>query len=432
MTNEKKSKKGLNPLLWIPTVYFAMGLPFWAVNATSGIMFKNMGISDTDIAFWTTIIILPWTLKPLWSPILEIYKTRKFFVLTTQLFTGICFALIALALPLNSYFTYTIALLGLIALSGSTHDIATDGVYINELSSEQQSRWIGWQGAFFNVAKVVSLSVFVFIAGAMEQKVGLTKAWMVVMGAYALVMLSLAAYHSRMLPSSKKPTSQKTLKEAMSTTAEVLTTFFKKKNIIWSVVFIILYRFAEGFAMKISPLFLVAERMDGGLGLSNQEVSLVMGFGAGAFILGSILGGNFIAKFGLRKVLLPLALIFNIPFVVYTVFAFYMPENIYYIIGGVTIEYFGYGFGFVGLILFMMQQVAPGKYKMAHYAFASGIMNLGLMIPSMMSGVISDWLGYKWFFVWVLIATIPAILAAKFVPFSYPDNKEEKELETNN
>lgn len=255
---------------------------------------------------------------------------------------------------------------------------------------------------------------------------------MVVMGAYALVMLSLAAYHSRMLPSSKKPTSQKTLKEAMSTTAEVLTTFFKKKNIIWSVVFIILYRFAEGFAMKISPLFLVAERMDGGLGLSNQEVSLVMGFGAGAFILGSILGGNFIAKFGLRKVLLPLALIFNIPFVVYTVFAFYMPENIYYIIGGVTIEYFGYGFGFVGLILFMMQQVAPGKYKMAHYAFASGIMNLGLMIPSMMSGVISDWLGYKWFFVWVLIATIPAILAAKFVPFSYPDNKEEKELETNN
>lgn len=432
MTNENKSKKGLNPLLWIPTVYFAMGLPFWAVNATSGIMFKNMGISDTDIAFWTTIIILPWTLKPLWSPILEIYKTRKFFVLTTQLFTGICFALIALALPLNAYFTYTIALLGLIALSGSTHDIATDGVYINELSSEQQSRWIGWQGAFFNVAKVVSLSVFVFIAGALEQKIGLTKAWMVVMGTYAFVMFSLALYHSRFLPSSKKSSSHKTVKDAMNTTVEVLASFFKKKNIIWSVVFIVLYRFAEGFAMKISPLFLVAERMNGGLGLSNQEVSLVMGFGAGAFILGSILGGNFIAKLGLRKVLLTLALIFNIPFVVYTIFAFYQPENIYYIIAGVTVEYFGYGFGFVGLILFMMQQVAPGKYKMAHYAFASGIMNLGLMIPSMMSGAISDWLGYKWFFVWVLIATIPAILAAKFVPFSYPDNKEEKELETNN
>ena len=432
MTNENKSKKGLNPLLWIPTVYFAMGLPFWAVNATSGIMFKNMGISDTDIAFWTTIIILPWTLKPLWSPILEIYKTRKFFVLTTQLFTGICFALIALALPLSNYFTYSIALLGLIALSGSTHDIATDGVYINELSSEQQSRWIGWQGAFFNVAKVVSLSVFVFIAGALEESMGLTKAWMVVMGTYAVVMISLAMYHSRFLPAGKKSTSQKTVKDAMNTTVEVLGSFFTKKNIIWSIAFIVLYRFAEGFAMKISPLFLVAERVNGGLGLSNQEVSLVMGFGAGAFILGSILGGNFIAKFGLRKVLLTLAFIFNIPFVVYTILAFYQPENIYFIIAGVTVEYFGYGFGFVGLILFMMQQVAPGKYKMAHYAFASGIMNLGLMIPSMMSGAVSDWLGYKWFFVWVLVATIPAILAAKFVPFSYPDNKEEKELETNN
>lgn len=432
MTNETKSKKGLNPLLWIPTVYFAMGLPFWAVNATSGIMFKNMGISDTDIAFWTTLIILPWTLKPLWSPILEIYKTRKFFVLTTQLLTGICFALIALALPLNDYFTYSIALFGLIALSGSTHDIATDGVYINELSSEEQSRWIGWQGAFFNVAKVVSLSVFVFIAGALEESMGLTKAWMVVMGTYAIVMISLAAYHSRFLPAGKKSTSQKTVKDAMNTTVEVLGSFFTKKNIIWSVAFIVLYRFAEGFAMKISPLFLVAERVNGGLGMSNQEVSLVMGFGAGAFILGSILGGNFIAKFGLRKVLLTLALIFNIPFVVYTILAFYQPENIYFIIAGVTVEYFGYGFGFVGLILFMMQQVAPGKYKMAHYAFASGIMNLGLMIPSMMSGAVSDWLGYKWFFVWVLVATIPAILAAKFVPFTYPDNKEEKELETNN
>lgn len=425
----KERTKQINPIFWIPTLYFAMGLPFWAVNATSGIMYKNMGISDTDIAFWTTIIIFPWTLKPLWSPLLEIYKTRKFFVLTTQLFTGICFAFIALSLPLNGYFTYTIALLGLIALSGSTHDIAADGVYINVLSSEQQSKWIGWQGAFFNVAKVVSLSVFVYIAGALEAQIGLKQAWMAVMGIYAIVMISLALYHTRILPSSKKTSTQKTAKEAMNTTVEVITTFFKKKNIIWSVAFIVLYRFAEGFAMKISPLFLVAERMDGGLGLSNQEVSLVMGFGAGAFILGSILGGNFIAKFGLRKVLFPLAFIFNIPFVVYTIFAFYQPENIYLIISGVTVEYFGYGFGFVGLILFMMQQVAPGKYKMAHYAFASGIMNLGLMIPSMMSGAISDWLGYKLFFVWVLVATIPAILAAKLVPFSYPDNKEQKEQE---
>lgn len=428
------NKKIRNPLQWVPTLYFAMGLPFWAVNATSGIMYKNMGISDTDIAFWTTLIIFPWTLKPLWSPFLEIYKTRKFFVLATQLFTGFCFALVALSLPMSGFFTYSIALLGLIAISGATHDIAADGVYINVLSSEQQSKWIGWQGAFFNVAKVISLSVFVYIAGALKDTVGLTQAWMTVMGAYAVVMITIALYHTRFLPTDQKSATKKTAKDAVNTTIEVITTFFKKKNIVWSVAFIILYRFAEGFAMKISPLFLVADTQNGGLGLSNQEVSLVMGFGAGAFILGSILGGNFIAKFGLRKVLVTLALIFNIPFVVYTLFAFYQPTSIYAIIAGVTVEYFGYGFGFVGLILFMMQQVAPGKYKMAHYAFASGIMNLGLMIPSMMSGAISDWLGYKMFFVWVLIAAIPAILAAKFVPFTYSEAKlkEMEKEEINN
>lgn len=425
MSDIKSIKK--NPIFWIPTLYFAMGLPFWAVNATSGIMYKNLGISDTDIAFWTTIVILPWTLKPLWSPFLEIYKTRKFFVLTTQLFTGLCFALIALALPFSDFFTYTIAILGLIAMSGATHDIAADGVYINVLSPEQQSKWIGWQGAFFNVAKVISLSVFVYIAGALEEQMGLKQAWMVVMGIYAIVMIALAVYHSRILPSAKKTSTKKTAKEAINTTVEVITTFFKKKNIIWAVVFIILYRFAEGFAMKISPLFLVAEKIDGGLGLSNQSVSLVMGFGAVAFISGSILGGNFISKYGLKKVLLPLAFIFNIPFVVYTIFAIYQPESFLFIISGVTVEYFGYGFGFVGLILFMMQQVAPGKYKTAHYAFASGIMNLGFMIPAALSGYLSDLLGYKIFFILVLVATIPAILAAYFVPFTYSEKSKADE-----
>ena len=416
-----------SPIFWIPTLYFAMGLPFWAVNITSGIMYKNMGISDTDIAFWTTIVILPWTLKPLWSPFLEIYKTRKFFVITTQLFTAFCFVLIALALPLNDFFAYTIAIFGLLAFSGATHDIAADGIYINMLSLKQQSRWIGWQGAFFNVAKIVSLWAFVRMTGVLQKEMSVKDSWMIVMGIYAAVMVILAMYHIFILPSSKKTSNQKTAKEAIDTTIEVISTFFKKKNIVWSVVFIILYRFAEGFAMKISPLFLIADKIDGGLGLSNQALSSVMGFGAVAFIIGSILGGNFVAKFGLKRVLFPFAFIFNIPFVVYAIFAFTQPENIYFIIGGVVVEYFGYGFGFVGLILFMMQQIAPGKYKMAHYAFASGIMNLGLMIPSMMSGYLSDMVGYKIFFIFVMVATIPAILVARFVPFTHADpEKEEK------
>ncbi len=421
-----------NPLMWVPTLYFGMGLPFWAVNGTSKIMYKNMGISDADIAFWTSLILLPWTLKPLWSPFLEIYKTKKFFVITTQLFTGFCFALIALSLPLDNFFTYSIAILGFVAFSGATHDIAADGVYINVLSPEQQSKWIGWQGAFFTLGKVASLSVFVYIAGALKDTLGLKQAWMIVMGAYALVMISLSLYHMKFLPTDKNISKNKTAKDALNKTIDILITFITKKNILWSVAFIILYRLAEGLAMGVSPMFIVAQKAVGGLGLSNQDYALVMGLGAGTFIIGSILGGNYIAKSGLKKVLFTLALIFNIPFVVYTIFAFYQPENLYYIIGGVAVEYFTYGFGYVGLMIFMMQQVAPGKYKMAHLAFASGIMNLGFMIPSMFSGDISDLVGYKMFFVLVMIAAIPAILAAKFVPFTYTEEQlKQMEAEEN-
>ncbi len=407
-----------HPMTWIPTVYFAMGLPFVVIAQVSALMYKDLGITDTQIAFWTSLILLPWTLKPLWSPILEMFKTKKHFVVATQLFTGIMFVLAALALPLPNFFTYTVALLGLIAISGSTHDIATDGVYLSVLNPKLQAEYIGWQGAFYNIAKVVSLSGIVYLAGVFEKSYGITQAWMIVLTIYGVIMLILGFYHIKILPSGGSATEVKTFQEGVDTLIEVLRTFFQKKFIIWHIVFIILYRFAEGFAIKISPLFFKASVANGGLGLSNQDIGLIYGlFGAGAFVLGSILGGNYIAQKGLKKTLFSLALIFNIPFVVYTVLAYTQPENFYLISVAVFVEYFGYGFGFVGLTLFMMQQIAPGKYKMAHYAFASGIMNLGFMIPSSISGYFSDMLGYKMFFTFVLIAIIPALLVAKFVPF---------------
>lgn len=194
-----------------------------------------------------------------------------------------------------------------------------------------------------------------------------------------------------------------------------------EKYILWYILFIILYRFAEGFAVKIVPLFLKAATEVGGLGLTTKDIGLVYGFGAAAFVAGSILGGYFIYTLGLRKALICLCCAFNVPFVVYLMLAVFRPESLWWIGGAVVTEYFGYGFGFVGLMLFMMQQVAPGKHQMSHYAFATAIMNLGVMLPSMASGYLSDWLGYKTFFVWVLIATIPAFLVTIFVPFGNPD-----------
>lgn len=401
-----------------------MGLPFIAIAQASALMFKNMGISDSKIAFWTSLIMLSWTLKPLWSPVLEMFKTKKHFVVATQFVTGLTFGLVALSLPLNNFFTYSIALLAVVAFSGATHDIATDGVYLSELSSNLQAKYIGWQGAAYNLAKILAGGAFVFLAGQLEERYGVVQAWMVVMGTYGAIMIILALYHIRMLPSGGAANQVQSLNEGFQTLREVVRTFFQKKYIAWYIGFIILYRFAEGFAIKIAPLFFKAAVAEGGLGLSTSQIGIVYGvFGAAAFVLGSLLAGYFIAGRGLKRSLFILCCSFNIPFAVYAVLAMTQPDNLYIIGAAVVLEYFGYGFGFVGLMLFMMQQVAPGKFKMAHYAFATGIMNLGFMIPSMLSGFMSDWLGYKLFFIWVLVATIPAFLAAWFVPFGLPDNK---------
>lgn len=422
---KNNSYKTRHPLSWIPTTWFAMGLPFVALSSASTIMYKNLGVSDTQIAFWTSLIMLPWTLKPLWGPFLELYKTKKFFVYVTQIFTGILFGLVGLTLQLDSYFSLSIAILTIIALSASTHDTAADGVYLNELDATNQAKYVGWQGAFYNIAKVFSGGVLVYLAGLLEQKIGIANAWMVVMFCYGILMVVLGLYNSRALPSSQQEVKPTSLKEGMATLKDVIITFFQKKNIWFSLLFIVFYRFAEGQAIKIVPLFFKAERVEGGLGLSTSEIGMLYGvFGAIAFVLGSILAGNFVAKRGLtRKTLMTLCAFFNVPFAAYALLAFFVPTNLVLIASAVVVEYFGYGFGFVGIILFTMQNIAPGKYKMAHYAFGSGIVNLGFMLPSMISGGLSDWVGYKMFFIWVLISTIPAFLVSWFVPLRKPEEE---------
>ncbi|MFC3196101.1 MFS transporter [Parapedobacter deserti] len=415
--------KALSPIFWISTTWFAMGLPFVALSGASSIMYKNLGVSDAQIAFWTSLIMLPWTLKPLWGPFLELYKTKKFFVYTTQIFTGLVFGLVGLSLQLDQFFSVSIALLTIIAISGATHDTAADGVYLNELNPTQQAKFVGWQGAFYNVAKVFSGGLLVYLAGELEQRISIPSAWMVVMFFYGLIMVGIGMYSIKALPSGEESGRSTSLKEGLHTLKDVVVTFFQKKNIVFSLFFIIFYRFAEGQAVKITPLFFKAARSEGGLGLSTSEIGLFYGvFGAIAFVLGSIVAGHYVSKKGLdRSRLMVLCAFFNIPFVAYALLAAFQPTNLQLIAAAIAIEYFGYGFGFIGIILFIMHNIAPGKYKMAHYAFGSGLVNLGFMIPSMVSGVISDLLGYKDFFVWVLIATIPAFVVSWLVPLRRPE-----------
>ena len=431
-----------SPITWISTAYFAMGLPFVFLNMVTVLMFKGLGVEDKLITFWTSLILLPWTLKPLWSPFLELFKTKKFFVIATQLITGITFGLVAFSLQLPHFFSIAIGLLAVIAFSGATHDIACDGVYMSELSTSDQAKYIGWQGAFYNIAKIVATGGLVYLAGYLIEmySAGATdgvavlaanrKSWMIILAAMCVVMVVLGIYHMFMLPSGGSAAVQKkrSVHETATELVNVLLDFFSKRHIVYYIFFIILYRFAEGFVMKIVPLFLKAGRDMGGLGLSEKEIGLYYGtYGAAAFVLGSLLAGYYISARGLKKTLFSLCCIFNIPFMVYALFAAFQPENGILICSGIIFEYFGYGFGFVGLTLFMMQQVAPGKHQMAHYAFASGIMNLGVMIPGMLSGWVCETLGeffnkpggYEPFFIFVLIATIPAFLITYFVPFKY-------------
>ena len=441
---EPNKINGRSPISWVPTLYFAMGMPFVVLNMVCVLMFKGLDVSDAQIALWTSIIMFPWTLKPLWSPLLEMYKTKKFFVIVTQIATGCIFGLVALALHLPDFFAVCIALLAVIALSGATHDVAADGVYMATLSNEDQARYIGWQGAFYNIAKIAATGGLVMFAGvlikhftgdvstldataaAIAKRQGTVMAWTVIMAVIGLIMVLLGLYNAKFVPADHRDASAERpgFKETMVELGNVFVDLFRKRHIIYYIFFIILYRFAEGFVMKIVPLFLKADRANQGLGLSEEQIGLCYGtFGAAAFVIGSILAGYYVAHRGLQKSLFSLCCVFNLPFVAYTLLAIYQPESLWLIGGGIVLEYFGYGFGFVGLTLFMMQQIAPGKHQMAHYAFASGIMNLGVMLPGMLSGYVSDWLGYRDFFVFVLVCTIPAFLITWFVPFTYPDKK---------
>ena len=434
----------VSPVAWVPTAYFAMGLPFVILNMVAVLMFSGLGVDDKLTTFWTSLIMLPWTLKFLWSPFIGIFKTKKFFVVTTQIVTGVAFGLVASVLGLPHFFSLTIALMAIIAFSGATHDIACDGVYMSELSLTDQARYIGWQGGFYNIAKVVAMGGLVYAAGYLIEMFGggkgqspeavlaaNEKAWAIIMLTIGIIMVLLGIYHIFILPShedKKKKGEKRSTGEIMVEIGRVLADFLTKRHIVYYIFFIILYRFAEGFVIKIVPLFLKAPVSEQGLGLTEQEIGLYYGtFGAAAFVLGSLLGGYYISARGLRKVLFSLCCCFNIPFLVYTFLACVQPDNGFVIASAIVFEYFGYGFGFVGLTLFMMQQVAPGKHQMAHYAFASGIMNLGVMLPGMISGFVSDWLGYKYFFIVTLIAMIPSFLVAYFVPFTYDDKGNKLE-----
>ena len=400
LTTESQAKRR-NPISWVPSVYFGMGLPYVALSLVSVLMFTDLGVGKEQVTFWTSLLVLPWSLKPLFSLVMELFGTKRQYIYLTEAIS------------------IAIALMGVLAISGSVHDIAGDGVYMQELSPAEQGQFAGWQGAFYNLAKILTNGGLVYLAGYLSKTMGLEKAWMIIMAICAALMLVLALYHMRSLPR-EKARERRSAEESWKELVEVFVSFFAKKHIYLYLIFIFLYRLGEGLAMKIAPIFLKDAIDKGGIALSNENYGLIYGTaGTIAFILGSILSGYYISHFGLKKTLFSLVCIFNIPFAVYLLLALFQPSSLWWIGTGIVFEYFSYGFGFVGITLFMMQQIAPGKYQMAHYAFANSLMNLSVMVPGMLSGKLAAVFGYQTFFIIVLLVTLPAILMALRLPFAH-------------
>jgi MFS transporter, PAT family, beta-lactamase induction signal transducer AmpG len=418
MTSQAHETKGAHPAAWVPTLYTAEGLPFIATMTVSVLMYKSLGLTDTQIAAYTSLLGLPWMLKPLWSGFMENFKTKKFFVIATQFLGGLAFGLLALSLATDAFIAVSLGCFAVIAFNSATHDIAADGLYIESLSTSDQARFIGWQGAFWNFGKILAQSVLVAVAGRLEVVRGPKVAWMTIMGLLGAMMVLFSLYHSRVLPSGRKADEPKSAAEVFKNFWHVLLTFLQKKYVYWGLLFVVLFRFAEGQAQKIFPLFLRAGRDIGGLGLSTEDLAKAWGGpSAIAFIVGSILGGYFTASMDLKKALLPLCAAFNLPYIAYVFLSWTQPENLWVIGGAVVVEYLGYGFGFVAVTLFMMQQMATGKYKMSHYAIATSAMQLGLILPGVWSGWLSDRVGYKYFFAWVMVSTVFSFIATTLVPF---------------
>ncbi|MGO4475835.1 MFS transporter [Massilia sp. 2TAF26] len=416
-----------HPLAWVPSLYLAQGLPFYSVALVAGLMFKSMGVPNEQIARWTGVLGLAWVFKALWSPFLELFRSKKRIVVTLQLTGGVALAALALALQLPAWFALAIALLGVVSLASSTHDIAADGLYIASLSAKQQAAYAGWQGAFFNGAKFLSLGGLVILAGHLEQSVGPQAAWATVFGLLGALMAGLGLYHAWALPGPSASTGPASAQAAsvrgtVAVLVDVIRAFFAKPGIWLGILFILLFRTAEGQVQTIGPLFLRDARDIGGMGLSTQEVGAIYGTaGTAAFLVGSILGGYFTSWIGLKRAMPWLILAMNVPNLVFYYLSMTQPESLGVVTASLAAEMFGYGFGFVGMILFIMQVIASGPYQTAHYALGSGFMQLGFVLSKVVSGDIQQALGYRHFFLWVVLSALPVLVLTRFVRLE-PEN----------
>ncbi|MDT0607022.1 MFS transporter [Croceitalea rosinachiae] len=401
---------------WVPILYFTQGLPYVMIVTVSVIMYKKLGISNADIGLYTSWLYLPWVIKPLWSPFLDLIGTKRNWFLLMQLIIALAFLGVGLLLPTNIFFVTTLACFWMAAFASATNDIAADGYYMIGLTQEKQSFFVGVRSTFYKLANVTGQGLLVIMAGFLENHYGdNTKAWSMTMLAAGVLMLVLTI--SNFFATPKYESSDAIEKQKATGFFEVFKSFFTKPNIGIALAFILFFRLGESQLVKMASPFLLDSKEVGGLAYSTAEVGTIYGtIGVIMLTIGGILGGILISRDGLKKWMFPMVLSLNIPNAFYAFLAITKTSSLAAVITTVVLEQFGYGFAIAGFMVFLIF-VAEGMSKTSHYAIATGFMALGMMLPGLVSGYIQEWLGYDGFFVWVVLAAIPSLLLLKYIKY---------------
>lgn len=414
---------------WIPTLYFAEGLPYVAVMTVAVVMYKKLGLSNTEIALYTSWLYLPWVIKPLWSPFVDLIKTKRWWINAMQTLMAAAFAGVAFFIPADHYVQITLAFFWLLAFASATHDIAADGFYMHGLDEGGQSFFAGIRNIFYRIAMVFGQGLLVMFAGWIEQGKLFPKAngnialsWSLSFYLLAAIFIALMLWHRFMLPKpeSDAPRSDISAKTIWKEFVVTFVTFFKKDHMGLIFFFLLTYRLGESQLVKIAQPFMLDSTQAGGLELATATVGGIYGtLGVIALLLGGMLSGMVISRGGFRKWLIPMALAINLPDLVYVIMSLCGTRSVALISSFVFLEQFGYGFGFTAYTMFLIY-IAKGEHKTAHYAIGTGFMALGMMLPGMVAGWIADSVGYPLFFVWVCICTIPGIVASFLVREKLP------------
>ena len=422
--------KNISPWVWVPTLYFAQGIPYFIVNNISVMMFAKMGVPNGQMALFTSLLYLPWAIKPFWSPFVDIIKTKRWWTIAMQVVMSAAFVLLTLSMPHPEpemiasgqtpirMFTITLLLFTITAFASATHDIAADGFYMIALTKKNQAAFVGIRSTFYRLSSIFGQGVLVYIAGLIETNTAnIPMSWQITLLVTAVLFCGVTLYHTFFIPRpevEKKPEAEQTsAKKIMQEFGRTFVTYFTKPGLILAILFMLLYRLPEAFLIKMCTPFLVASREVGGLGLSTENVGLAYGtIGVLFLTIGGILGGLYASKVGLKKSLWWMAAGMTLPCLTFVYLAECLPTNIALISIAIAIEQFGYGFGFTAYMLYMIY-FSEGEFKTSHYAICTAFMAFSMMIPGMFAGYLQEMMGYALFF-WMVIACCVATVVITY------------------